>query len=59
MSGVVEKYGNKREAIGKENTKIEDIKNLMETLTLSLEQALDALKITGKERTAIIGKLQK
>lgn len=67
MSGVVEKYGNKREAIGKqigkqigkENTKIEDIKNLMETLALSLEQALDALKITGKERTAIIGKLQK
>ena len=31
----------------------------METMKLTLEQALDALKITGKERTAIVGQLQK
>ena len=55
MCEAVEKYGDRRE----ENTKIEAVKNLMETLALSLEQALDALKITGKDRTMIIGRLQK
>ena len=44
---------------GIESTKIEDVTSLMETLKLTLEQALDALKIVGDERTLIIGKLQK
>ena len=42
---------------GIESTKIEDVRSLMETLKFSLEQALDALKITGDERTLIIGKI--
>ena len=44
---------------GIESTKIEDVTSLMETLKLTLEQALNALKIVGDERTLIIGKLQK
>ena len=52
---AVEKYGDRRET----QTKINDVKNLMENMKWTVEQALDALSIKGKERTMIIGKLQK
>ena len=41
------------------NTKIEAVKNLMKNMKWSVEQALDALSITGDERVTIIGKLTK
>ena len=55
MCEAVEKYGDRRET----QTKINDVKNLMENMKWTVEQALDALSIKGKERTMIIGKLQK
>jgi len=58
MCEAVEKYGDRREEKGKESTKLEAVKNLMETLKLSLDQAMDALKITGKERALIESKFQ-
>ena len=39
----------------KQNTKVIDIKNLMETLKLTLEQAMDALKIPSDERAMYAG----
>ena len=40
---------------GEKRTKLLDDKNLMETMTLTVEQAMDALKINDKkEREAII-----
>ena len=63
MSDAVVKYGDKREKSGEKRgekrgerkTKLIDVKNLMETMTLTVEQALDALKINEKkEREAII-----
>ena len=55
MSDAVVKYGEKREKSGERKTKLLDVKNLMETMTFTVEQALDALKINEKkEREAII-----
>ena len=43
------------EIFGERKTKLLVVKNLMETMTLTVEQALDALKINEKkEREAII-----
>ena len=67
MSDAVVKYGDKREKngekrgekrgekLGKKKNQLLSVKNLMETMTLTVEQALDALKINEKkEREAII-----
>ena len=40
---------------GEQNTKVLDIKNLMETLKLTLEQAMDALKIPSDQRVTLAG----
>ena len=55
MGDVVEKYG-KEIAI---RASAEDVKNLMKSMKLSLEQALNALGIQGETRTKIIMKLEK
>ena len=39
-------------------TKLEDVKNIMETMKLSIEQAMDALKIPESQRKLMISKLQ-
>ena len=58
MSDIVERYGDKREKRGEKRTRIGDVKSLMETMKLTVEQALDALKIQGKERESIIKAVQ-
>ena len=62
MSDIVERYGNKMEKRGEKRgekkTRIGDVKSLMETMTLTVDQALDALKIQGKERESIIKAVQ-
>lgn len=40
-----------------ERTKISDIKNLMETLHLTAEQAMDALKISDKDKSKYLAKI--
>ena len=66
MSDIVERYGDKREKQGEKRgekrgekkTRIYAVKSLMETMTLTVDQALDALKIQGKERESIIKAVQ-
>ncbi len=66
MSDLLEKYGDKREKQGEKRgekrgerkSTIRDVKNLMDTMKLSAEQALDALRIQGKERDSIIKAVQ-
>ena len=43
------------EEIGEQNAVVRSIKNLMETLKLTLEQAMDALKIPSDERSMYAG----
>ena len=40
-------------------TRTDDVRSLMETMKWTLEQALNALKIQGKERAIIAKQLQK
>ena len=59
MCKAVKKYGetvaNEREI----KTKLDSVKNLMKNLNLSLDKALDALGINGKDRTIIANQLAK
>lgn len=63
MSEIVERYINERveervkECVEKEKTI--SVQNLMNNMKLTLDQALDALGIKGKERTLITQQLQK
>lgn len=38
-------------------SKLEDVKNIMETMKLSIDQAMDALKIPTSQREIILKKL--
>lgn len=58
MKDPVEAYAEKREREGEKKTLIQDIKNLMKNMNCTLEQAMDALEIEGKDRAAIIGKIK-
>lgn len=53
MCQIIEDIADERE----EQVQLENIKNLMETLKLTAEQAMDALKITGNERKVYLKKL--
>ena len=59
MSEKLEKYAQwyAKEKILQVN--IEAVNNLMDSMKISLDQALNALKIQGEERTMIIKQLQK
>ncbi len=63
MSEIVERYINGRveervkERVAKEKTI--SVQNLMNNMKWTLDQALDALGIKGKERTLITQQLQK
>lgn len=59
MSEIVERYINERveERVKKEKTI--SVQNLMNNMKWTLDQALDALGIKGKERTLITQQLQK
>ena len=58
MCKAVEEYGDKREARGEASAKLQAVSNLMKSMKLTLEQALDALLITGDERTMIANQLK-
>ena len=55
MCESVEKYGNDMAVMAK----VESVKNLMDSMNLSLDQALNALKIQGETREIIAKQLQK
>ncbi len=53
MSGPVERLGRKwekeGEKKGEKRTKVKDVLSLMDTMKLTTDQALDALKIRGRK----------
>ena len=55
MCEAVQRYGEKRRI----DTLVDNVKLLMKNMKCSLEDALNALEVTGKERTIIIKQLQK
>ena len=56
---AAEERGEKRgERKGERKTRILDIKNMMKNMGCTLEQALDALEVEGKDRAMIIGKIK-
>ena len=55
MSEIVERYGDERALMAN----ITSVQNLMNNMNWTLDQALDALGIKGKERTLITQQLQK
>lgn len=55
MSEIVERYGDERALMAN----IASVQNLMNNMKWTLDQALDALGIKGKERTLITQQLQK
>ncbi len=58
MCKIIEEYGDKRAKESEEATRIETlfntIKNLMESLNLTLEQALSAIKVSDADRAVLI-----
>ena len=58
MCKIIEDYGDKRakesEEMTRIETKIDDIKNIMDSLNLSLEQALSAIKISDADRAILM-----
>lgn len=58
MCKIIEDYGDRRAKESEETTRIEtkfnDIKNIMESLNLTLEQALSAIKISDADRAILM-----
>ena len=50
-------YGNERERKGAEDTLIENIRNLMGTMGLTAQQAMDALKVPEDTRAKCLEKI--
>ena len=60
MSEAVERYAKKYANKKAKHTRVSDVKSLMYTMKMTLEQALDALQITEqKERQSIIKAVQR
>lgn len=59
FSRLADKVGDERAEQSRIETLVENIKTLMDNMTWSLQQALDALNIQGKDRAIIAKQLQK
>ena len=56
---LADKVGDERAEQSRLETMVENIKSLMKNMKLTLEQALNALNIQGKDRAIIAKSLQK
>ena len=59
MCASLEKKYEEKEQRGEQNAKVLDLQNLMETLKLTLDQAMDALKIPADQRSMYAGMVKK
>ena len=50
-------YGNEQKRKGAEDNLVENIKNLMETMSLTAQQAMDALKVPEESREKYLEKI--
>ena len=57
MCKIIEDYGEKKSEETRIETKIDDIKNIMESLNLTLEQALSAIKVSDADRAILVKRL--
>lgn len=57
MCEAVEKYGDRRAESARLNILLENVRNLMESMKLSAEQAMTALKISDKDRVILMKRL--
>ena len=53
----MEQVVRRMDADGRERTRLEDVKSIMESFNLTVEEAMDALKIPMDEREALKAKL--
>ena len=58
MCKAVEEYGNKKAVESAALTKIDMVKNLMETMKLSAQQIMDGMKLSSEEQKLILSKLK-
>jgi hypothetical protein len=56
MCRAVEEYGDMRAEMAAENRQTDMIKNLMDTMKLTPEEAMNALKIPEKDRVTLMKK---
>ena len=54
MCKAVEEYGERKGL----DARLEDIKNLMETMKLSAQQIMDGMKLSSEEQKLILSKLK-
>ena len=59
FSKLADKVGDERAEQSRMDTTVENIKSLMKNMKLTLEQALNALNVEGKDRAIIEKSLQK
>jgi hypothetical protein len=57
MCQAVEEYGNQRAKAATEKKQVEILKNLMNNMHLSLEEAMDAIGVQGEEKEMLVKKL--
>lgn len=59
FSKLADKVADERADLREEQTKVNDVRLIMKNLKCSLEDALNTLEISGKERAIIAKQLQK
>ena len=57
MCEVVEKYGNRRAESARLNILLENVRNLMESMKWSAEQAMTAMKVSEADRDMFLKEL--
>lgn len=54
VEDLAEKWAERRAEERRLDTKIDDVKNLMDTMKLSVEQAMDALRVSDADRVILL-----
>lgn len=57
MSEAVEKYAERKVEIATENKQFEILKNLMESLKITAEQAMSAIQLSEQDKAAMLKRL--
>lgn len=57
MCEAVEKYAEQKAEIARLNILIENVRNLMESMKWSAEQAMSAMKVTEADKAVLLEKL--
>lgn len=58
MCRIIEEYGEKKSEEARLDTLSNTLRNIMETLDMSVEQGLNAMKVPDADRAALVNRLQ-